>query len=371
MQFRCFDQELPGTLMLKPIPDEPALDMQAAARLVLANWRRKLQAAWGPVLLSGGPETIVQVTPLSLEVYRSHAEQTDLVGSVPVESNKPDIRVLRALAERAGSAEGITLRLPAEAVLRPRLTLPYAGRDAMLGALGFEIERISPVPPQELYYDYTIASRTQNLADLELRLVKRHMLDGHLAACHAAGLTVAAIAFEGDPRMADWRSFPIDRSARIRVLLQRYRRIGIIGLAALLLIAVLIGAYERQSAALDAAISASVEAGQRAARVEKLKHTITLASTDLGYAAAQKQSPLLVSVLAELTQILPDGTSVNEMTFDGKTVRITGLSGAAADLIGLIDRSPKFRSARFEAPLVHDQAGNTDRFDLSFQLRGR
>lgn len=356
---------------MDPVSDEEPFDLQAAAKLVLANWRDELRAAWGPVLLSGGPQTVVRVTPEALEVYRAEVASTDLVGSALIEAGKADIRALRLLAEQAGSTTDVTLRLPADAALRPRLSLPKASSSAVHGALTYEIERISPIPPSELYYDYGVIGASGPLLDIELRLVKRQMLDSQIAACGAAGLTVATIDFDGDPRPADGRNFPVDRSARLRVLFRRYRRLGMIGVTACLFIAVLIGAYQRQSAALDAAISASADAGQRAARVEKIQHTIALASNDLGFAAEQKKSPLLVSVLADLTQILPDGTYVSELTFDGKTVRIVGSSTAAADLIGLIDHSPKFRSARFEAPLVHDQAANTDRFDLSFSLRGQ
>ena len=350
-------------------PDESALDMRATMNLVFENWRDELKAAWGPVLLGDDPDTVVRVASQTLEVFWRRSGDSDFVGSVPIENGKADTRALRSLAEQAGSRD-VTLQLPAEAVLRPQLSLPLAGGSALSGALAYEIERISPVPAAELCYDHNIVGRNGTMGDFELRLVRRQSLDGPLAACRAAGLCVAAIAFDGDTRLADWRGFPIDRKARLRILLKRYRRIGMIAAALLLGGALLVAAYERQMAGLETAIEASVEAGQRAAKVEKLQYTIKQASNDLGYPAQQKRTPLMLSVLAELSQILPDGTWISEFTFDGKTIRITGSSSAAADLISLIDRSPKFRSARFEAPVVHDQAANTDRFDMSFQVRG-
>jgi general secretion pathway protein L len=358
---------MPGTLMAET--DEP-IDLASAARVVWKNWLHEWKIAWGPYLFAGGAETLIRITPDALEVHSINADEITPIGSAPLENGKTDIRTLRTLVEKCGPSHDITLLLPAEAALRPCLNLPNAGHAAICGALAYEIERISPIPPADLYYDYAITGLTGNLADLELRLVRRDGVDSPVTTCRAAGLAVAEIEFEDDARPADWQRFPVDRDAHLRRFLKRYRRIGLMGLAALLFLGALGAAYERQSAKLDAAITASTDAGLRAARIEKIQQKITAASRDLRIPAEQKRQPLMVAILAELTQILPDGTWINELTLDGKTIRITGSSTAAADLIGLIDRSPKFASARFEAPLVHDQATNADRFDLSFAVRG-
>jgi general secretion pathway protein L len=358
---------MPGALMAEN--DEP-IDLASAARLVWQNWLHEWKIAWGPLLFAGTSETLIRVTPDALEVHSIDADEIKPIGSAPLESGKVDIRALRALAEKCGPSHDITLLLPAEAALRPRLSLPNAGRKAIRGALAYEIERISPIPPAGLYYDYAVTGQTGNLADLELRLVKRDGIDSHVTACQAAGLAVAKIEFEDDSQPADWRNFPVDRDAHLRRFIKRHRRIGLIALATLLFVGVLGATYERQSEKLDAAIAASADAGLRAARIEKIQQKIAAASHDLRIPAEQKHQPLMVAILAELTQVLPDGTWINELTFDGKTIRITGSSTAAADLIGLIDRSPKFANARFEAPLIHDQATNADRFDLSFAVRG-
>lgn len=357
--------------MLNPLPDEPALDLQEAARLVFSNWRQELKAALEPILLSGTPETTVQITTDALIVHRVQLTKSALIGSASIEGGKSDIRKLRMLAEQSAPSQDITLHLPSDAALRPHLSLPIAAQDALRRALAYEVERISPIPLEGLYYDYCITNKNKGAVDIELRLVKRTMLDSHIATLQAAGLNAASIEIGEDVRPADWRGFPVDRRARFRVLYKRYRRLGMMGLAGTLMVAAIVGAHWRQSAALDAAIVASTNAGQRAARIEKLQHTITTASKDLDYPTIQKRSPLFVSILADLTNILPDGTWINELSFDGKTIRITGSSTAAADLIEIIGRSSKFHSARFQAPLVHDQANNADRFDLSFQLRGR
>jgi len=355
---------------MEPVLDEEPLDLGTAIERVLANWRDELSLAWGPVLFSGAPQTIIQATSASFEVYRSQAQSITRVGSASIDAGKVDIRTLRALADQAGGTSDVTLRLTREAALRPHITLPKANPKALRGALAYEIERISPIPPVELYYDYGVIGPKGPLLDLELRLVKRLVLDNEVAACRAAGLAVARIDFDGDSRSVDASAFPIDRRAHLRLIFRRYRRLALIALAAGLFMAAIAGAYVRQSDKLEAAVEANADAGQHAARVEKLQHTLTSAANDLSYAATQKRSPLLIAILADLSQILPDGTYVSELTFDGKSVRIVGSSSAAADLIGLIDRAPRFRGAHFEAPLVHDQANGTDRFDLSFALRG-
>lgn len=352
-------------------PQSEPIDVQDSVRLVLANWSRELQTIFRPVLLGPEHDTVLRILPDQLEVFRRSDGGDEPIGTVPWDGKnaRPDMRSLGELLDRPGAGRSVVVELPAEAVLRPHLTLPRVNRNALLGALSYEVDRLSPIPAAELYFDF-VATGTTTL-DIDLRMVRKSVLDKLTTALAAGGLSIQAINFDGDTRSGDWRRFPVNRSAYLRRLLLRYRRVALLGLAILFGLAALIATYMRGLDELSAAADATTEAGIRAARVEKLQHTIDETANGLAFAAQQKQAPLLVGILAEVTRILPDGTWVTELTFDGQTVRLVGSSSSASDLIAIIDRSPQFSGAKFEAPLIHDQTNNTDRFDLSFRLRGR
>src|SRR6185437_7788672 len=132
-----------------------------------------------------------------------------------VAANTPDApQRLRALLSQAsvGRRDGV-LSLSSGDVLRPSVRLPRASAQTLRRALGYEIERLSPISPDAIYFDFAITGRdpASNTVEVELRIIRRDIVDAAVALAHAAGLTVSAIRFEDDPRPADWRVFPVDR----------------------------------------------------------------------------------------------------------------------------------------------------------------
>jgi general secretion pathway protein L len=103
--------------------------------------------------------------------------------------------------------------------------------------------------------------------------------------------------------------------------------------------------------------------------VESLQDEINKANLGMAFLAQQKQSPLLVKILAEVTKILPDNTWLVEFELHGREVRIRGYSAAASSLIALFDNSRLFTNAQFRAPSMQGQNG-AERFDLSFEVKG-
>jgi general secretion pathway protein L len=355
-----------------PVFDAPSLNTTSVVRIILLNWLSELKAVFGPTLLPQANACVVFDRGDRFEIKAAAPEDAPLLGSVS-RSGEPqkEIRELRATVDRCGAGHDVLLCLPQNIVVRPRASLPKTTRQSLLGALGYELERLSPIPVSELYYDYVVTGRSGTLLDIEIRAVRKDAFDETASLLRAAGLRLCGVKFDGDAVPGDWQQFPVDRSAVLQRQVYRFRRMGLLGLASILALAALAGAYSREMTYSDAAIEANAETGIRAARVEKLQHAIASAGKDLSYAAEQKRGPLAVAILSDLTQVLPDGTWVSEITIDGPTVRIVGSSSSASDLIGLIDRSPHFGNARFEAPLIHDQTTGVDRFNLAFQVRGQ
>ncbi len=275
-----------------------------------------------------------------------------------------------AIAAAAGDATDIAVSLPASEVLRPGVRLPRAGDGTLRKALHFELARLSPLDPDALYFDHAVPpGRAGAPAEVSLRIIRRRTVDDAVALAHAAGRAVAAIGFEGDPRPADWRHFPIDRAAFLRLQWRRWSIPALAALALLLLLALLAAAYARggeRTAQLEDLLFA--ERG-RASVVERMEREIRQIDSQSAFLTKQKRSPLLVATLADLSQLLPDNTWISQIGMSGAKVRLQGFSRASASLVGLIERSGRYRNAQFVAPLV--QAGNSgaERFDMTFEAR--
>ena len=76
-----------------------------------------------------------------------------------------------------------------------------------------------------------------------------------------------------------------------------------------------------------------------------------------------------LSVIEELTLLLPDSAWVTDLKIDGATVDISGFAKAAATLVPLLERSTMFVNATPTAPLTFDPREDKDRFSIRVQIR--
>jgi general secretion pathway protein L len=344
---------------------------------LLAEWWRELSALARGMLaspLARGTEIVVlQVAPEEVRAVLISAGHEREIGRAAGEDQirSRDLSSLIAASEIVprGTTD-VAIELPENEALRRRFELPAASRSTLARAVPFELERLSPIEADRLYYDFSIleTSKAKKLAQLELRIVKRSSVDSAIAMARAAGLRVGAIRFAGDAREADWRSFPLDRSALLRIKWRQWNVVVLALIALLLAVAIVFAAYWRGAAAADE-LSAEVDAaGTRAAIVHRLSHEITDVQAQIEFPLQQKRAPFLLALLREVTRALPDGTWLTEFELDGGKVHIQGFAKSASDVVGQIDRSPMFASAQFMAPLQSAQNGN-ERFDLSFDIK--
>jgi general secretion pathway protein L len=354
--------------------DGPAMEFDDV-RDVLAAWRQELAALVHVGVGEAPGELAIAPQPGVVSLSWESADQTRALASVPRDHEHGARAIRQALLQAGGEAakrRDATIVLAGEDVLRPEVRLPFASHKTLRSALRYELERLSPIPPDDLYFDFTVTSRDRdaNTAEIALRIIRRDIVDDAVALCRAAGLASSAIRFEGDPVLADARAFPVDRNARL-MRLWRHRSLAILGAGALaLLLAVTVAAYLRGASALDALTDQVMAEGIQASRVEHLRDRIDQTQAQLVFLSKQKSAPSFAAVLAEVTRTLPDGSWITQFDKTGRKVRIEGFSHAASDLIAQFDRSGKFANAQFTAPVTQGTAPDVERFDLTFEIVG-
>lgn len=339
---------------------------------VLASWRghfaeiarelrqQVLRPAQSPLTLVYSADHIA--------VLRHEGDAQFELGRVP--RDEFAAMALQRLLEGNVSGRDAALVLPAFDVLRPSVRMPRANSATLRKALEYELPRLAPLEPSELYFDHAVPpGKNGAMTDIQLRIIRRASVDDAVAQAHAAGLSVSAIGFEGDGRAADWLSFPVDRPAYARAQLRRWATPLLAALAVLLFIVFLTTAYARGEASTDAAEDLVMQERARAAGVEKIEREIRMIDKQTVFLARQKQSPLLVAIIADLTRLLPDNTWISEIAVNGRKVRIQGFSHASSSLVALIERSQRFEHAQFVAPLTQSGPDGTERFDLTFEVK--
>ncbi len=268
--------------------------------------------------------------------------------------------------------DGFALRLPDAMALWRTLALPLAARRNIAGVLDLELERQSPLDRDAVYHDHRIVriDWQAGLVEVVWRIARRKPVDAALEICRQAGVAPAVVAFVGDAAPPDGGTFPIAAREAALLRLRRWLTPGLAILVAILLVAVLAGAYARNQQAADL-LARRVDQARSAAQITlHLQRAIAGAGRRAEFLVRRKQGPMVAGVLAETTRVLPQGSWLTELECRDGEVRIKGLSGSAASLIALFDASPLFGDAQFRAPLMQAQGG-LDQFDLSFRLRGR
>jgi general secretion pathway protein L len=136
--------------------------------------------------------------------------------------------------------------------------------------------------------------------------------------------------------------------------------------------------------AAAAAVAAAVINGDLDARQDELARRIThqraadLAARDtLGDPAAaaeralarrKNETPSAVIALDVLSRIFPDRTYVKEMLIESGTLRLSGITDDAPNLIRIMERTPQFTQAIFSAPITHSPSDGGDSFNIEARL---
>ena len=202
-------------------------------------------------------------------------------------------------------------------------------------------------------------------------IVKRAILDPHIAAFKNAGFKIASIEVNDGSR-----SIPVERRDRndlLKVNDPAAKRRVLAGAA--IFAAAALGTFLNASFAYD---DATTKAGRE---LERLGAEAKLVRASLDLRAARvleirslrrsvKERIPATAIWEELARVLPDSAFLTDMNITDKTVSITGFSLAATSVIVALEASDKFDGANFTAPVVKTPGMEGDRFAIELKTGG-
>jgi general secretion pathway protein L len=264
------------------------------------------------------------------------------------------------------------VRLPAGQALRKTLELPAAAEPDLRAILAYQIDRQTPFRPEQVYFDYIVRGR--DAAGQKIRvewvLIPRAVVDGALALARAWGIQPHAVDVAGADG-ADFTGLNL-APAEARPRPARTRRLAALGLAgaaaALLAAAIVLPIYLRGAALEETRQRVDgLKAGAESALALR-REIDRLRSESEFLATKKKQVPSALAALAQLTKIVPDDAWLSEFHLAENEVRISGTAASASGLITAIEQSGVFRKASFRSPVTKAATGDTERFNLSFEI---
>jgi general secretion pathway protein L len=294
------------------------------------------------------------------------------LGRIDISLNEPaSMRGAMAKLTRkmAGGRTVATIRLPDDKALRKSIRLPLAAEENLREVLGFEMDRHTPFQSGDVFYDYRVVERDEAAQQItvDLAVAPRAVIDGAIKAARDYGLTAVSVEIAGDDTVPDQPFNLLPPAPDDGQGSSGGRLIFGLGLLALLLGA--LAAYipldrEQREAArlLDRVTVAKAEANLAAALRDEIKQTIEAG----GFLVDKKRrTPAVIELLAELTRLLPDDTSLLQFQLRDSKMTIAGLSAGASDLVGIIEKSRYFREAEFRSIVAQNVEDGLERFQLS------
>lgn len=344
------------------------------AAMLPAGWRERLASRDTAYLRAEGDEWCA-FRPLAGRLAQAGRVN---VASLDAAGRRSAFR--RLLSGEPGAEGNVWLVLPRQSVLVREVHMPLAAEEALRDAVGFELDRLAPLPAEHAWFDFRVTGRdsaTQQLS-LTLAVSPRELLEARLAELRELGATVLGVGIEDDIASASTplNLLPPDKRDRPRTSAATVAARALAGVAALLaLVALAYPLWLKREAVI--ALHPRLERAKSGAEVaERVAKEIEKLAAEHNFVLARKQGQQpAVAILEDLSRLLPDTTWVQQL--DVKTnqkvreVQIAGETGSSSQLIEVLERSGTLANASYRSPLTKGITPDTERFLLAAEIKPR
>ena len=257
------------------------------------------------------------------------------------------------------------IQLPKGWIVTRHLSLPNPALSNLRQVIRYEMDRLTPFNPDQVYYDYRLLDRGKSdRLYLEIALCRREPLQHWLESLKAVGIPVDRIAWPQAWPLANL--LPEELRPRLGGRLLSFG--SLLTLTALMLTAIaLFGPVWQKTETLAELDRELNRLKGQATEVNKLREAIEAAHKGSVAVLERKSSQAaMIDLLRELTDRLPDGTWVENLEFQSNEVQIRGESTQSAALIGLLEDAPAFSGVSFRSPVTQGRNSEGERFHIGF-----
>ena len=260
------------------------------------------------------------------------------------------------------------LLVPASAVLRRTVELPFAATSSLHEAASFQIGRITPFEAEQTYHAtrQIVRNRATKTVLVEVAIISHTTLDRMLLQAEQCHIKLSAILVEGDTGKP-----PLDfLSNPQRPSIGRGEtgwRPMLVASMVLLLATPFVVVYRLNTTAksLGAEVATASRVVPRATAARSQLEALMAAETFL---PERLRRPHAVEALEAIARLTPDGTGLVRLELRADDALLSGFSSDLPDLLQRLDTAP-FSTPELTSPVVNSVAGNQNRFDLRLRFR--
>ncbi|MCB1760873.1 MAG: PilN domain-containing protein [Gammaproteobacteria bacterium] len=338
-------------------------------------WKGELTAmvpaALKPASPGAGEMLLALFQQQRVTLFRRRGVAWSELGSVDPEATAAEVSAL--LGNEQGRKRTTVARLPEYAILRRQMTLPLAAEKDLRQILAYQLDTLSPYPPEQVDFSHRILRRNhaEKTLDVELCLVPKSELERITERMLGWGVMPDIVDYSGDDTLSEpvvnLLSDPLSRNPPQRLI---SRANGVLLLVNGLLLAVLLGGQLFIRAEREATLDTRVETmrlqadstNRVRARLEQLRGERAMLRN------MKQERPAVVAVLDELSAILPDNTWLERASYGNDEIKLSGISAKASVLISSIENSELLENAAFQASVVQDDRSGGERFQISAKV---
>ncbi|CAK0753808.1 general secretion pathway protein L [Gammaproteobacteria bacterium] len=267
---------------------------------------------------------------------------------------------------------GTTLEIqaPIGQVLIRTIRFPRQVQDDLESVVGFEIDRLTPFPRDQVWYDVRILNPRNWESPLEVQLAYLPMavLRPWVEGVQALDRVLSAVRWPGS--WPDANLLPVGLRPRVR------RRLGgpiALVLLVLTLMGVVLGLPLWQKRQVVGSLGQAVDKARGGAeRVGQLRTQLeeTIAASHQIF-DQRNMNPYFIDILRNVTATLPDDAWVQNLELTNGEIQIRGEAARATGLLPLIEGSSYFEGAVFRSPVLQAPGTGRERFHLAFRPKSK
>jgi general secretion pathway protein L len=287
---------------------------------------------------------------------------------------------------RGNAATKVIIALPGSQVLRKQFELPAAVEENLKQAIAWDLDRHTPFPPEQLYFDAIVIGRDTQKREIRVdwaAALRTHVDQARRLAegwgAIVVGVTPDVPGVAGRVPAASRRLNLLPEDARTETT--PWRRWQVWAPLALLLAAILLAVglpvWQKRDYTITMA-QVTEQARVQAAAADALRGEFERTTSDYNFALAKKYAyPPTVQLIEDVSKLLPDDTWLLQMELKGATrgkeaqreMLLRGESGSAGRLVALLEESTLFEQASPRSPMTKIQPGPGEIFDIGAQLK--
>ena len=264
----------------------------------------------------------------------------------------------------------LALALNRDLALKRMVRLPAAMEENLYQAMGYEMDRLTPFRPDQVYYGVHISERLTTTRQIlvELVLTPRQRLDDLLNDLTRQGWQPAVVYLADDGAPGHYNLLP-DHYRTKTVSWPRIANWSLGAVIATILLMMTFLPLFTASAAITRLESETGKLSKQAKEVEALREENEKLTRKSSFLQDKKfTEPAMVDMLEELSQLIPDATWLDGLQYRDHRVVIQGHSPSASTLIEALETSAYFGKVNFLSPVTKDISNGLERFQISFEV---